>query len=116
MRLMIVDDNKLMRKTIIQMVTQKEDEFMECSSGEEAVANYSAFDPDWILMDIQMGEMNGFMAAERILLDNPKINIAFVTNHNTEIYRETARNIGIKHYFLKLNLFKVSEMLNLNKS
>ena len=112
MRLMIVDDNRRMRKIIIQMVAQKEDAILECGSGEDAIANYSDFNPDWILMDIQMDEMNGFTAAEKILKQKPKTNIAFVTNHNSEIYRETARNIGIKHYFLKLNLFKISEMLN----
>ena len=116
MKIVVVDDNERMRKTIIQMVAHKEDEILECSSGEEVVANYSAFNPDWILMDIQMGKMNGFMAAEIILLDKPKTNIAFVTNHNSEIYRETARNIGIKHYFLKLNLFKVNDMLTRSKS
>ena len=109
---MIVDDNELMRKTIIQMVAQKGDETLQCCCGKEAVEKYSAFNPDWILMDIQMDEMNGFTAAEKILNDKPGMNIAFVTNYDNDMYRETAKSIGIKHYFLKLNLFKISEMLN----
>ena len=111
MRLMIVDDNKLMRKTIIQMVAKKEDEILECCCGEEAVEKYSGFNPHWILMDIQMKEMNGFKAAEKILQQNPETNIAFVTNHNLDVYRETAKAIGINHYILKKNLFKINEIL-----
>ena len=111
MRLMIVDDNKLMRKTIIQMVAKKGDKILECCCGKEAVEKYSGFNPHWILMDIQMKEMNGFKAAEEILQQNPETNIAFVTNHNLDVYRETAKAIGINHYILKKNLFKINEIL-----
>ena len=110
-RLMIVDDNERMRKIIVQMVMQKEDEILECCCGKEAVERYSGFNPDWILMDIQMDEMNGFKAAEKILQQNRETNIAFVTNHDNELYRKTAKEIGVKHYFLKRNLFIISETL-----
>ena len=111
MRIMIVDDNKMMRKTIIQMLAKKEDEILEGCNGKEAVEKYSGFNPDWILMDIQMDKMNGFKAAEKILQQNPETNIAFVTNHNLDMYRETAKAIGINHYILKKNLFKINEIL-----
>ena len=111
MRLMIVDDNERMRKTIVQMVAQKGDEILECCNGKEAVEKYSDFNPDWILMDIQMNEMSGFVATEKILQQNQETNIAFVTNHDLDIYRETAKAIGIKHYILKKNLFKINEIL-----
>jgi CheY-like chemotaxis protein len=48
MRLMIVDDNKMMRKTKVQMIEQKEDEILECYSGKEAVEKYSGFNPYWM--------------------------------------------------------------------
>jgi len=114
MKLMIVDDNKRMRQTMVEMIAQEGDEILECCCGEEAVENFYGFNPDWILMDIQMNKMNGFKAAEKILQYKPKTKIAFVTNYDSEMYRETAKAIGIKHYFLKLNLFKISEMLNKN--
>lgn len=108
---MIVDDNELMRKAIIENVTDKNDQIIECKNGEAALLSLNDFNPDWILMDIKMKKMNGFISAEKILKEKPETNIAFVTNHDIDSYREMAKTLGIQHYFLKNNLLSIRNKL-----
>ena len=107
MRIMIVDDNELMRKEIAKSVALQTDTVLECCDGESAVLSYSDFKPDWILMDIKMPKMNGITAAKKIKEIIPGINIAFVTGYDNYSYREAAKSIGIEYFFLKNDLLSI---------
>lgn len=113
MRIMVVDDNDLMRKEIIRFVSGTDDVVFECGDGKSAVNNCFEFHPDWILMDIKMKNMNGFTAAEKIKKDLPGVKIAFVTCYDNIGYREKARSMGIENYFLKSNLISIREKLEM---
>lgn len=112
MRIMIVDDNDLMRKEICKSVALKTDRVMECKNGESAVLSCSDFKPDWILMDIRMGKMNGILAAEKIKKIMPDVKIAFVTSYDNYSYRQAAKSLGIEHYFIKTNLLDIRKVLD----
>jgi len=112
MRIMIVDDNDLMLKEISKSVALKTDTVMECKNGESAVLSCSAFNPDWILMDIRMEKMNGILAAEKIKAVMPDVNIAFVTSYDNYSYRQAAKSLGIEHYFMKTNLLDIRKVLD----
>jgi len=114
MKIMVVDDSDLMRKEIIRSVTLKEDEVLECSSGESAIQNCVAFNPDWILMDIRMKNMNGIKAAETIKEILPNVNIVFVTGYDNYSYRNAAKSLGFKYYFLKTHLLDIRKVLEQN--
>lgn len=114
MRIMIVDDNNLMRKEIVRSVTSNEDIVMECNDGKSAFSSCFDFHPDWILMDIKMGNMNGITAAEKIKKIMPDVKIAFVTSYDNYSYRQAAKVLGIKHYFLKNDLLSIREVLENN--
>lgn len=111
MKIMIVDDNELMRKEIIRSVAFADDVVLECSSGESAVDNCPEFNPDWILMDIKMKNMNGILAAEKIKSRFPLIKIAFVTSYDNYAYRQRAKSIGIEFYFLKDDLLLIRKAI-----
>ncbi|MCK5147569.1 response regulator [bacterium] len=65
MKIMIVDDNALMRKQIMQTVVRADDIIMECTDGESALANCLDFNPDWFLLDIRMEKINGLERMSR---------------------------------------------------
>jgi two-component system chemotaxis response regulator CheY len=109
---MIVDDNERMRKAIIEIVALPKDQILECETGESAVNNYNKFNPDWILMDIQMKGMDGMAAAKKIKDKDPAVKIAFVTKYDDKVYRTAAKSIGVKFYFLKNDLLKIRETIN----
>jgi len=112
MRIMIVDDNELMRKEIFKSVAQQTDTVLECDDGETALSNCVDFKPDWILMDIRMKGMNGITAAKRIKEIIPDINIAFVTGYDNYSYRQEAKSLSIEHYFIKTNLLDIRKVLD----
>ena len=63
MKVLIVEDNQAMRRMIRRIVAVVADEISECGDGATACALYRELRPDWVLMDIEMGEVNGIEAS-----------------------------------------------------
>ena len=116
MKLMIVDDNIKMRQTIKELFTIEFPDktgynFLECTSGEEAVECYKKFNPDWVLMDIKLKGMNGIKATDEITKQYPDAKIIIITNHNEENFRIEAQKSGALGFILKENLIDVSKLI-----
>ena len=103
MRTVIVDDDNLVAislKTILE--ADKDIEVVATGNdGKEAVELYSRYQPEVLLMDIQMKEMSGLEAAEQILQNHPQAKILFLTTFSDNEYIVKALNIGAKGYILK---------------
>ena len=103
MRTVIVDDDNLVAislKTILE--ADKDIEVVATGNdGKEAVELYSRYQPEVLLMDIQMKGMSGFEAAEQILQNHPQAKILFLTTFSDDEYIVKALNIGAKGYILK---------------
>lgn len=103
MRTVIVDDDNLVAislKTILE--ADKDIEVVATGNdGKEAVELYSRYQPEVLLMDIQMKEMSGLEAAKQILQNYPQAKILFLTTFSDDEYIVKALNIGAKGYILK---------------
>ena len=111
MTLLIVDDHSAMRRMIGKVVGDMISNIQECGDGEEALAAYIQYRPDWVLMDIEMSRMDGITATREILLSFPSAKVVIVTRHDDEQLREAARNAGACGYVLKENLIAIRELL-----
>ncbi len=115
MKIMIVDDHADMRRLLRRIVSGAPDgtnEIIECSDGDEAVEQFSLYDPDVVLMDIQLKTMNGFDAAEKILRDEPNAKIFFVTSYDTPEFRARAAVVKAKGFISKQNLSELNKLLH----
>lgn len=115
MKIMIVDDHPAMRRIlrwIVDSSIYREKEFMECEDGDETVIQYSQFHPDIVLMDIQLQEMNGFTAAEKIMSQDPNAKIIFVTSHDTQAHRSKAEKLHATAFVSKENLTELHQILH----
>ncbi|MDG2281528.1 MAG: response regulator, partial [Longimicrobiales bacterium] len=65
-RLLIVDDIAGNRKTLIASLWQEKVETFEAETGVEALAMLDEVDPDLILLDVMMPELDGFETTRRI--------------------------------------------------
>lgn len=111
MKLLIAEDNLPMRRMIRRLVADLADEISECSDGAEAVALYAQFLPDWVLMDIEMAQLNGLEATCQIRADFPTARIVMVTNYNDATLRQAAAQAGACGYVLKENLLELPRLL-----
>lgn len=73
----------------------------DVASGEEAIQSAARFQPDVILMDIQMSAMNGIEATRRILATSPHIAILILTMFEDDDFVFAALRAGARGYLLK---------------
>ena len=70
-RVLVVDDSRFMRTVIGNALGEAGYETETAVNGSEAVDLAGTFDPDVITMDVEMPEMDGIDAVERIMTTNP---------------------------------------------
>lgn len=116
MKLIIVDNDPVMRQVIRGIVTRPDDEVVECTDGDEVLKAYDAFHADWILMDIQMDRMDGLKATRALKDSFPDARVAILTQYRDIEYREEARSAGAEQYLLKDDLPAVRDALVSNTS
>jgi len=100
---MIVDDHDMVRmglKILIESVPELT--FAgEASNGIEAVEQYSICQPDVVLMDILMPEMDGVVATKMICDKDERACIIALTSHIDETFVHAALEAGAISYLLK---------------
>ena len=111
MRIMIVDDNEKIRNVIKSMLVQHKPEFCECTDAETAFDLYKTFDPDWVLMDIEMEGMDGISATREITKNDKNSHVIIVTNYDEKQFREAAASAGAAGFVSKENLFELNEII-----
>ena len=111
MKLLIVDDNATIRRIIKTIVRALTGEVYECENGETALAAYQTYKPDIVLMDIDLGEMDGITVTRHITTADPTAYVVIVTNFDESDLREAARKAGARGYVLKENLQELRRLL-----
>lgn len=111
MQILIADDNERVRGLIKRLIADLCDEVFECSDGESAVRAYAERQPDWVLMDIELGEVDGLDATRRIKAEYPEARIVIVTNYDDSRLRQSAIDAGACAYVLKENLSALLELV-----
>ena len=103
LRVLVAEDHPLFRKGMISLLSSvPEFEVVgEAATGEEAVACASELQPDVILMDLQMPEVNGIEATRRILQHDPSVSILVVTLFEDDDSVFMALRAGARGYVLK---------------
>jgi CheY-like chemotaxis protein len=112
MNLLIVEDSEQMRRTIKTFVRDLASEIHECADGAEALAAYRAHRPDWVLMDIRVGRMDGITATRQIKAADATARIVIVTNYDDADLRALASTAGACAYVVKENLFVLRQLLS----
>jgi DNA-binding NarL/FixJ family response regulator len=102
-RVLIVDDQPPFR-TAARAVLSRVAGFElvgEAASGEEAVALSAAHHPDLVLMDINMGEMDGIEATRLITAGHPGTLVILVSTYAADDVPPGARSSGAGAYLNK---------------
>ncbi len=102
-RVLSVDDHELLRRGIRFSLLSFDDLELvgEAANGEEALAMCVETNPDVVLMDLVMPEMDGIEAIRQIKLQNPEIRILVLTTFAGEDKIFPAIKAGALGYHLK---------------
>ena len=100
-----------MRRTIKSFIQDLAEQVYECADGREALDAFTRDRPDWVLMDIEMGDVDGFAAARQIKAVFPDARIVMVTSYDEQSLREEARLAGACGYVLKENLRDLAKLI-----
>lgn len=111
-RVLLVEDNPDMRAFIRGLVETVPSFIHECADGEEAVSVYAAVRPDWVLMDVELGGMDGISATRAIRTLDADAHVVIVTAHGEEEYRRAAADAGACAFVLKNDLLDLPVILD----
>lgn len=103
MNIVIVDDDQLVAlslKTILEATSDIQVAALG-KNGKEAIELYKEHQPDVLLMDIRMEELNGLDAAHSIIEVFPDAKILLLTTFSDDEYIIKAIQFGAKGYILK---------------
>jgi DNA-binding NarL/FixJ family response regulator len=102
-RVLCVDDHPLVRKGIASIIASEPSMKLagEAGNGREAVDKYRELQPDVVLMDLRMPDMDGVEATRQIRQINPDARIIALTSYDgdQDIYK--AIEAGVRGYILK---------------
>jgi len=116
MKLLIVEDSPSIRLMMRRVVADLANEIRECGDGAEALEAYRELQPDWVLMDLHMPNLNGLAATQQILGYDPSAQIVIVTNYDDVALRSAAAQAGACGYVLKEDLFEVRALLQTRRT
>ncbi len=100
---MIVDDQSPFRDAARAVLSRVDgfDLVAEVESGEDAVSTSAQLQPDLVLMDINMGALNGIDATRLIVDANPATKVILVSTYALDDLPPGARTSGAMAYVNK---------------
>jgi two-component system nitrate/nitrite response regulator NarL len=115
---MVVDDHPVVRRGIsLCLSRQSQIEIVgEAGDGREAIRLARELQPDLILMDIDMPQMNGLAVAEVLQREMPKVRVLILSMHSNTEYVVRIIQSGARGFILKEapadELVRAIEMVN----
>jgi DNA-binding NarL/FixJ family response regulator len=102
-RVLLVDDHPLVRSGLRALLASEPATSVvgEATDGAEAISRALELEPDVILMDLHMSEMNGIEATRQILRAQPRIGIIALTMLEDDDTVFAAMRAGARGYVLK---------------
>lgn len=102
-KVLLVDDQPLLRMGF-RLILEGEDDIHilgEAADGLEALAQTAALQPDVVLMDVRMPNMDGIEATERIAKEHPETRIIILTTFDLDEYAFSGLQAGASAFLLK---------------
>lgn len=106
MRILVADDNDLMRSGMCSLLRSHAGWIVcgEAENGADAIQKAIALEPDVILLDVSMPQLNGFEAARFIHQRMPGSKILVVTEHDAKTLEKLPPQPGVCGYVMKSRL------------
>jgi DNA-binding NarL/FixJ family response regulator len=108
LRVLVVDDNESVRRSICQILNAEAEVEVVCEStdGADALIKVREHQPDVVLLDITMPTLNGLEVAEIMKQEFPSVQVLIVSQHDSRGFQWAALAAGVSGYIVKSNVGK----------
>jgi DNA-binding NarL/FixJ family response regulator len=99
----LVDDHRILRQGLSALLEKQSNLELvaEAETGMEAIKLVKTYEPDVVVMDIALSDLNGIEATRQIMTAKPKTKIIGLSVHSDRQYVEGMFKAGAKGYLLK---------------
>jgi DNA-binding NarL/FixJ family response regulator len=101
--ILVVDDHPLIRKALMQLITQESQNFscIEAENAETALKILKQQKFDLAILDISMNKMSGLQLTEKMQKLYPDTHVIILSMHDSYFYIKRALHAGAKGYLVK---------------
>ena len=100
-RLLIADDHALMLEGLTRLLAEEFQVVGTATNGRELLCEAERLQPDVVVLDVGMPEMNGIEAARQLSAKFPHMKLVFVTQQLDQDYLRAAFRAGASGYVAK---------------
>jgi DNA-binding NarL/FixJ family response regulator len=102
-RVLVVDDHPIVRQGLVSVLGDEDDFEVvgEAGSGREAIARVQRLQPDVVLLDLEMADLDGVEAIPQLLASRPSLGILVFTAYDSHERVLGAVRAGARGYLLK---------------
>ena len=103
LRIFLADDHAILRQGLKLVINAQADMEVigEADDGQSAVELVLKLQPDVVIMDVSMTEVNGYQATLQLKQAQPSIKILALTRHSDSSYVQQLLRAGVSAYVLK---------------
>ncbi|MCF7911839.1 MAG: response regulator [Candidatus Cloacimonetes bacterium] len=109
--ILFVEDDELMRNTISKVLEKNAQEVYQASNGSEGLAMFLEKQPDMIITDIMMPEMNGLEMIQEIRRHSRSVKIVVVSAYSEKENFLKSIALGVNNFLIKPISYK--DLLNI---
>jgi DNA-binding response OmpR family regulator len=100
-KLLLVDDEAEFLDTLVDRLDLRDLKTDVAYNGKEALSAVEEEEPDVIVLDVKMPEMDGIEVLQRIKKAYPQVEVIILTGHGNEQDEQRARELGAFDYLKK---------------
>jgi DNA-binding NarL/FixJ family response regulator len=102
-RILLADDHAVVRQGF-KMILASQPDFEivgEAGNGNQALEMAESLNPDIVVMDVAMPELNGIEATRRLATTSPRARVLALSMHKDSVYVREILRAGARGYLLK---------------
>ncbi len=101
-KVLVIEDHPIVREGCRRICSRRPDiDTMEASTAEEGLAANRDFQPDVVILDIGLGETDGFDIVPKLLADNKAARIIIFSMYEAARFVTRALDLGARGYITK---------------
>jgi len=108
MKVLLADDHRIVREGLRSLLEAQDDMQVvgEADNGRLALEMAAEHEPDVVVMDVAMPQLNGIEATRRLMNDQPDTKVVALSMHSDRRYVSEALKAGASAYLLKDGAFE----------